>query len=134
MPDPRNDGAVKLEALIARLNVAESPFYESSQRINGSLDRDIDEAIDVMKHLSTELAEAVGLLRKYVPPSEDWWCPKCQTALGGSGVTNDERCDTCGTSLVTDTELDDVARAFLARHDKLCTEAARIAKETERGD
>jgi len=30
----------------------------------------------------------------------DWFCPKCQEGLDGSRVTNDERCDTCGTPVV----------------------------------
>jgi len=27
----------------------------------------------------------------------DWWCPECKVGLSPSRVTNDERCDTCGT-------------------------------------
>jgi hypothetical protein len=30
----------------------------------------------------------------------DWWCPSCKEALVWQRVTYEERCDTCGTSVV----------------------------------
>lgn len=30
----------------------------------------------------------------------DWYCPGCQEYLGASRVTNDEKCDTCGTAVL----------------------------------
>lgn len=47
-------------------------------------------------------------LEGLLPPEiDDWWCPTCQVALSGSRVTNDERCDACGTFLPPEQASDD---------------------------
>jgi DNA-directed RNA polymerase subunit RPC12/RpoP len=68
--------------------------------------------------LEARLGDDIDLydaLKALTPPSDDWWCPVCQTALDGSRVTNDERCDTCGTSLGGSPDVLTRARAALAR-------------------
>jgi hypothetical protein len=81
----------------------------ASQRIDRDKER--------IASLKAERDEAVELLKKVVPPGEDWWCPTCQVGLSGSRVTFNEECDTCGTYLgeINAPEWAESARAFLAR-------------------
>ena len=51
----------------------------------------------------TLIAELVGALEKFTPPSSEdndwWWCPTCRDIIGGESVTTDQSCDICKTHL-----------------------------------
>jgi hypothetical protein len=100
------------KAEIERLN----EYIKDDTILGTHFDRNVELKLE-NESIKAERDEAVELLKKVVPPGEDWWCPTCQVGLSGSRVTFNEECDTCGTYLgeINAPEWAESARAFLAR-------------------